>query len=156
MGSVRWLSAQEQEVFRAFARPARRFFVAVDRELRRDAGMSRTAFEILWLLARQDPDRPLRMGDLADALGTAASRVTQVLDRMQADGWVRRQAGAPDARVQHAVITDAGQAALSRGAACHARSVRVHLLDPLGPAERAELVRIGGLMMGHFDSEPGS
>lgn len=157
MEDAGWLDADEQAVFRAFSRPARRFFVAVDRDLRRDVGVSRAGFEILWLLAAQDPEHPLRMGDLADALGAGPSRVTQAVDRMEAEGWVRRQAGTADARVQHATVTEAGVATLRRAAACHARSVRTHLLDQLDEEDRQDLVRIGDRLLSHLTTaSPGS
>ena len=67
-------------------------------------------------LARS-PGRRLRMTDLAGQTSLSTSGVTRVVDRMDRDGLVRREACASDRRSSYAVITDAGLARLDDGAA---------------------------------------
>ena len=58
-------------------------------------------------LARS-PGHRLRMTDLAAQTSLSTSGVTRVVDRMERDGLVRREACPSDRRSSYAVITDAG------------------------------------------------
>lgn len=62
-------------------------------------------------LARS-PQQRLRMTDLAGQTSLSTSGCTRVVDRMDRDGLVRREACATDRRSSYAVITDEGQARL--------------------------------------------
>jgi DNA-binding MarR family transcriptional regulator len=69
--------------------------------------LSAVEFEVLLRLARS-PGNRLRMTDLAGQTSLSTSGVTRVVDRMDRDGLVRREACASDRRSSYAVITDAG------------------------------------------------
>ncbi|HET6480807.1 MAG TPA: MarR family transcriptional regulator [Actinoplanes sp.] len=69
--------------------------------------LSGVEFEVLMRLARS-PGRRLRMTDLAGQTSLSTSGVTRVVDRMDRDGLVRREACASDRRSSFAVITDDG------------------------------------------------
>ena len=58
----------------------------------------------------------LQLGQLADRLSCVKSNVTQLVDRLEADGLVSRTADAADRRSRLAVLTDAGRKAHVRGA----------------------------------------
>ena len=73
--------------------------------------LSGVEFEVLMRLARS-PQKRLRMTDLAGQTSLSTSGCTRVVDRMDRDGLVRREACATDRRSSYAVITDAGQARL--------------------------------------------
>jgi len=51
----------------------------------------------------------LTLGDLAQKLACVRSNVTQLVDRLESDGLVRREADPADRRSIRAVITDAGR-----------------------------------------------
>ncbi|WP_250000605.1 MarR family transcriptional regulator [Actinoplanes sp. M2I2] len=70
--------------------------------------LSGVEFEVLMRLARS-PGRRLRMTDLAGQTSLSTSGVTRVVDRMERDGLVRREACPSDRRSSFAVITDAGR-----------------------------------------------
>src|SRR5262245_5099873 len=55
-----------------------------------------------------EPDVPIPMGRLADALACDASNVTGLVDRLESRGLVRRQPSAEDRRVKVLVLTPAG------------------------------------------------
>src|SRR5438046_5793663 len=55
-----------------------------------------------------EPDRPIRMGRLAEALACDASNVTGLVDRLESRGFVRRRASAEDRRVKVLELTPAG------------------------------------------------
>jgi DNA-binding MarR family transcriptional regulator len=75
-------------------------------------GVSPVEFEVLMRLART-PGHRLRMTDLSAQTTLSTSGVTRVVDRMERDGTVVRQACPTDRRSSYAVITGAGLAKLT-------------------------------------------
>ena len=69
------------------------------------------------LRALADADGPLPLGQLAGRLSCVKSNITQLVDRLEADGLVSRTADTADRRSRLAVLTDTGRAAHVRGAA---------------------------------------
>src|SRR3977135_873498 len=55
-----------------------------------------------------EPDRPIPMGRLAEALACDASNVTGLVDRLESRGLVRRQPSAGDRRVKVLELTSTG------------------------------------------------
>jgi len=55
---------------------------------------------------------PLRLGDLAAASRVAQPTMTKIVEGLEAQGWVRREADPADARARLVVITEAGELAL--------------------------------------------
>jgi MarR family 2-MHQ and catechol resistance regulon transcriptional repressor len=74
--------------------------------------LSSVEFEVLLRLARS-PKQRLRMTDLAGQTSLSTSGCTRVVDRMDRDGLVRREACATDHRSSYAVITETGLARLN-------------------------------------------
>ncbi len=74
--------------------------------------VSLAEFDVLIRLGRS-PDNRLRMSDLAAQTILSTSGVTRVVDRLERDGLVARQACPSDRRGSFAVLTDAGSARLA-------------------------------------------
>src|SRR5437016_10505539 len=55
-----------------------------------------------------EPDRPIPMGRIAEALACDASNVTGLVDRLESRGLVRRQPSPEDRRVKVLQLTPAG------------------------------------------------
>jgi DNA-binding MarR family transcriptional regulator len=55
-----------------------------------------------------EPNRPVPMGRLAEALACDASNVTGLVDRLESRGLVRRDSAAEDRRVKVLALTPAG------------------------------------------------
>ena len=55
-----------------------------------------------------EPDRPMPMGRLAEALACDASNVTGLIDRLESRGLIRRHSSAADRRVKALELTPAG------------------------------------------------
>jgi DNA-binding MarR family transcriptional regulator len=70
-----------------------------------------TWFDVLVSL-EASPHRRLRLGDLADAVLLTRAGLSRLLDRVEAAGYLRREACAEDGRGMFAAITDAGRAAV--------------------------------------------
>jgi DNA-binding MarR family transcriptional regulator len=72
-----------------------------------DAGLSAAKFSVLSELVRSG--EALALGELASRLACVRSNMTQLVDRLEADGLVRRVADPADRRSVKAQITDEGQ-----------------------------------------------
>src|SRR6266513_862230 len=71
-----------------------------------------------------DAGGSLPLGQLAERLACVKSNVTQLVDRLEADGLVSREADPNDRRSRLAVLTDAGRRAYARGSEIHQRTER--------------------------------
>jgi DNA-binding MarR family transcriptional regulator len=78
-----------------------------------DVGLSLAKLAALHRLTEAGESLPL--GRLAERLSCVKSNVTQLVDRLEADGLVNRAADPNDRRSRLAVLTAAGRAAHSRG-----------------------------------------
>ena len=108
---------------------------ALDRQLRKDAGMSHDDYRILSRLHRE-PGRRLRMSVLADEVGFSPSRLSHAVGRLEGEGWVSRTPGDTDRRVVEAGLTDAGVDRVREVSVGHLDQVRHLVFDTLGQ-ERA-------------------
>ena len=66
----------------------------------------------------------LALGQLAERIACVKSNVTQLVDRLEAEGLVRRETDPSDRRVVRAVITPEGQRRCAEGARARARAER--------------------------------
>ncbi|MDQ6873697.1 MAG: MarR family transcriptional regulator [Actinomycetota bacterium] len=145
----RWLSGDEQRVWRAFLEAHRLLADELEREMQRAAGMPHAYYEVLVRLSEAD-GRALRMSELAERSRSSRSRLSHAVGRLEEAGWVRRQACPTDARGAVAVLTDEGFAALEAAAPGHVEAVRRHLFDPLTPAQVSQLGDISRAVREHL------
>ncbi|GAB2513686.1 MarR family winged helix-turn-helix transcriptional regulator [Nocardia heshunensis] len=108
------------------------------RELHAD--MSRAAGllvnEYMTLMALSEaPDRRLRMAALSREAGVSPSRMTRVIDGLQARGLVSKETSSADARGNEAVLTDAGFTKVREAWPTHLRSVRARAFDRIDPRD---------------------
>jgi DNA-binding MarR family transcriptional regulator len=78
-------------------------------------GLSMAKFSVLSELVRSR--EPLALSELAARLSCVRSNMTQLVDRLQADGLVERVADPSDRRSVRASLTDAGKVRQQAGAA---------------------------------------
>src|SRR5215471_9901947 len=78
-----------------------------------DVGLSLAKLAALHRLTEAGESLPL--GQLAERLSCVKSNVTQLVDRLEADGLVSRTGDPNDRRSRLAVLTEAGRAAYSKG-----------------------------------------
>jgi DNA-binding MarR family transcriptional regulator len=87
-----------------------------------------------------EPGRPVAMGRLAQTLSCDASNVTGLIDRLEARGYIRRQASPDDRRVKVLELTPAGCRRRAE-LISHLKSALVPLVR-LSPSEQRKLVRL--------------
>jgi DNA-binding MarR family transcriptional regulator len=150
---TRWLDDDEQRTWRAFLTAERLLFDRLERQLQRDSGLPHTYYEILVRLS-EAPDKTLRMSQLADSSLSSRSRLSHAVARLEAAGWVRRQACAEDRRGAFAVLTPEGMAKLEQTAPGHVEEVRSSLLDPLTPEQLRALRKISEALVAHLSDAP--
>jgi len=142
---TRWLSADEQQAWRALLTACQTLFGAIDAQLQRDAGLPHGYYEILVRLS-ESPGRALRMSQLAEASTFSKSRLSHAVARLEERGWVRRTSCPTDRRGQVAELTDQGFSALAAAAPGHVTQVRRSLIDQLSPEQVRQLGEISALI----------
>ncbi|NKQ52801.1 MarR family transcriptional regulator [Amycolatopsis sp. K13G38] len=141
MSGTRWLSDDEQRVWREFSAAIDMVRGHVEGQLQRDAAMPHTYYEVLVRLS-EAPGRTLRMSELADRSRSSRSRLSHAVARLEANGWVRREHCATDKRGANATLTPEGFAALEAAAPGHVEAVREALFDALTPEQVCQLGEI--------------
>ncbi len=104
-------------------------------------GLSYPKFEVLHYL--RNAGDPLSLSKLADCQQCARSNITQLVDRLEAEGLVRRVDDPADRRSVLAELTPAGASLADQGAA-QIEAVRVEFAACYSDEERAELARLLG------------
>jgi len=136
--SPRWLDADERETWLAVISLTIRLPAALDRQLRRDAGIGHFEYQVLAGLS-EAPDRTLRISELAEFADGSLPRVSQVVSRLERRGWVRRGSDPTDGRYTLATLTDTGWDKVVATAPGHVEQARRLVIDRFDPAERARL-----------------
>lgn len=146
MTQPRWLSDEQQQVWRRFVQVLIKMPAALEAQLQRDAGLTHMGYLVLITLSERD-DRRLAMSRLAKLASASLSRLSHVVARLEAQGWVRRERDPGDGRVQIAVLTDAGYAKVVDSAPGHAEAVQQLLFDRLTPAQMRQLARLADALL---------
>jgi DNA-binding MarR family transcriptional regulator len=126
------------EVWRTFLRAHAHTMRELERELLAETGMPLGWYDVLLQLA-EAPERRLRMADLADRVLLSRSGLTRLIDRLQAEGLVRREPSPDDARGTFTVLTAEGLARLRGAAPVHLAGVSTHWLAHFTDDELHEL-----------------
>jgi DNA-binding MarR family transcriptional regulator len=141
MDEPQWLTDEQQHTWRQFVSLLVKLPAALEAQLQRDAGLTHMGYFVLATLSDRD-DRQLPMSRLAANASASLSRLSHVVSRLEAKGWVRRERCPDDGRVQIAVLTDEGHAKLVEVAPGHVDAVRSLVFDQLSAAQTRQLTRI--------------
>ncbi|MEV4612695.1 MarR family transcriptional regulator [Kitasatospora sp. NPDC049258] len=154
MDQPRWLDEREMAAWRGFVAASNLVARHVERQLKEDAGLSHTQYEILVQLSAA-PDGALRMTDLADRLVTSKSGLTYQVTQLEKAGLVARRSCASDVRGVFAEITDEGWRTLRAAAPGHVAAVREALIDILTPEQLAAVADSLGTVSDHLRGSDG-
>jgi MarR family transcriptional regulator for hemolysin len=125
-----------EALFSLMAQVTRQWRRVLDRRLQ-PLGMTQATWLALLYLARAGS--PLRQKELAASMALDTSSLVRLLDRLQADGLVQRQADAGDRRAHALSLTDRGR-------------VQVGKVEAVVRQARAEVLRdfdLQGLQVAH-------
>lgn len=132
------LSVRELGAWRSFLRAHSQISRTLEAELVAEHDLPLPSYDVLLQLAEAE-GRRLRMTELADRVLLSRSGLTRLVDRLERDGLVERQACPNDARGTHAVLTDGGLARLRDAAPTHLRGVAEHVTSRLTDDELDQL-----------------
>lgn len=135
---MEWLTGEQQAAWRPFVALLLRLPAALDAQLQRDAGLNHFDYLVLSGLS-EAPERTLRMSELAATANSSMSRLSHVVSRLEAKGWVRREPCPGDGRFINAVLTDEGWQKVVETAPGHVAAVRELLVEPLSQEEFRQL-----------------
>lgn len=148
--AARWLDPEEQQAWIALTGVLVKLPPALDAQLLRDSELSTFEYFVLSGLSHE-PDRTLRMSELAVFTNGSLSRLSHVVKRLEARGWVRREPCPDNGRYVHAVLTDAGWEKLVQAAPGHVEAVRRLVFDGLSAEQVQQLREIGRAIQARID-----
>jgi DNA-binding MarR family transcriptional regulator len=136
----RWLSSEQQRVWRAYLLGSALLQERIDADLR-PFGLDRAEYEILVVLSESD-DQRLRMAELADAVHQSRSRLTHTISRMENAKLVKRANCPTDRRGVWAELTAEGFELIKQAAPTHVETVRRNFVEVMSEEDYAVVGRV--------------
>ncbi len=152
MTEVRWLNPEERAVWLRLVAVLNLLPATLDAQLHRDEDLTLFEYYCLAMLS-EAPERKLRMTALAARTNAALPRLSRVISGLEHSGLVVREPCPGDRRATNAVLTPAGWDKIVQAAPGHVTAVRELVLDPLTPAQLAQLGRICERLLVRLDPE---
>jgi DNA-binding MarR family transcriptional regulator len=141
----RWLSPDEQQAWIGVTAVMWLLPAPLDAQLQRDSGLNLFDYFVLSSLSMAD-GRQRRMSDLASQSNASPSRVSNVVGRLERQGWVTRHTDLHDRRSTVATLTETGWDKVVAAAPGHVTAVRRVLVDRLTPAQLTALRDVGAVV----------
>jgi DNA-binding MarR family transcriptional regulator len=113
----------------------------LDAELDAAHALPLTSYDVLIYL-QSAPGKRLRMAELADSVLLSRSGVTRLVDRLEREGLLVRDACVDDGRGLFAVLTDKGEELLARARPTHLAGVRERFLRHFSEDELRTLAQL--------------
>ena len=133
-----WLDGEETDAWMALVGVLLTLPGALDSQLQHDSGMTFFEYSVMAGLSAEATQQ-LRMSDLAAFANGSLPRLSQVVSRLEAKGWVRRQRDPDDGRATLAVLTADGMRQMGAAAPGHVAAVRRLVFDQLTQAQVCQL-----------------
>jgi DNA-binding MarR family transcriptional regulator len=141
-----WLDEKQLDAWLRFSRVLIQLPAELDSEMQRLAGLTNFEYNVLAGLS-ESPNRTMRISTLADYARGSLSRLSHLIKRLEARGWVRRELDPQDGRYTNAILTDQGYAKVVATAPGHVELVRRLVVDALTPAQLRQLGDLSGRLM---------
>ena len=146
----KWLTPAQLEAWQALTLLLARLPTALEAQLQRDSQLSYIEYYALAALSEQ-PDRMMRMSELAMLTNAELSRLSHLITRLQKRGYVRREPDPDDGRYTNAVLTDAGYDLVVAAAPGHVAAVRELVIDALDDTALAALQKSAERIIARID-----
>jgi DNA-binding MarR family transcriptional regulator len=134
-------STEELTAWRLFLRSHAIVLRRLETDLMHEHQLPLASYDVLVQLV-EAPEHRLRMTELADAVLLSRSGLTRLVDRLEREGLVERQACVEDARGLFAVLTDSGLNRLRQASPTHLRGIQDYAVGRLSHDELHEFVRL--------------
>lgn len=150
MTETPWLDDDEMAAWLALVGVLLRLGPALDSQAQRDAGMTHFDYQVMAMLSGA-PDRRLAMSELAAWTNSSLSRLSHVVKKLEARGWLARSPSPTNRRVTECELTPHGYDVLVAAAPGHVRAVRSLVLDGLSPEQVRQLATIATTVRANLD-----
>jgi DNA-binding MarR family transcriptional regulator len=147
----RWLTAEEVESWISIVRLATWLPWSIDQQLQRDSGLGMVEYQVLAMLS-ESPEYTMRMSSLAEITNASLSRLSHLVKRLEARGFLYRETDPVDGRYTNAVLTAAGLRILESAAPGHVEHVRALVIDVLTPEQLRRLARDAERIVSRIDT----
>jgi MarR family transcriptional regulator for hemolysin len=141
------MKSPEERFAEALHLTAHGWRTALDRRLR-PLGYSRSRWMVLLHVSRADG---ISHRELADLMGIEAATLVRLVDRMEAEGLLKRRTGEADRRVKHLHLSAAGKLEVARVWAS-AADLRKEILSGLSKAEITATLEVLQKIRGKLDA----
>ena len=143
-------NAEQLAAWRMFLRAHASLTRRLEADLLFEHQLPLASYDVLVQLV-EAPERRLRMTELADKVLLSRSGLTRLVDRLEREGLVRREACETDARGLFAVLTDEGFGRLRTAAPTHLRGIEDYVVSRFDDAELAALGALLGRLLPDTD-----
>ncbi len=150
ISDVRWLTQSENEAWVALVDLMFRLPSTLESDLQRESNLSFYEYMVLAMLS-EHPERTLGMGYLANLTSGSLSRLSHVIKRLEAAGYVTRTRSTKDKRHTNAHLTDAGYEKIVASAPSHVTKARETVFDSLTQEQVAQLSEIANAIRENLD-----
>jgi DNA-binding MarR family transcriptional regulator len=125
---------------------------AIEQELKLHGEISLTWYDVLLVLDKA-PEKRLRMSEVANRIVLSRSAVTRSVDRLEDEGYLRRERCGHDERGAYAVLTPKGARALSKARPVYWAGITKHFAGSLTETEISTLDRILTKVLDAFEGK---
>ncbi len=120
--------------WKAFLKAHRSVIDKIEDDLAKAKAVPLTSYDVLLELS-QAPNRKLRMSELAAQVVLSRSGLTRLVDRLEKEGYLVREADPNDRRGTRAVLTQKGFEALKKAWPIYAQSINSYFANLLSEQE---------------------
>ncbi|MGJ9424218.1 MarR family winged helix-turn-helix transcriptional regulator [Nesterenkonia halotolerans] len=152
MTETNWLSDDERVAWVRFTAVLELLPPALDLQLGVDEGLTHFDYFTLAMLS-EAPGRILRTSALAARTNATLPRLSRVVSRLEAAGFVERAPCPEDRRATNVSLTEAGRQKVVHAAPGHLAAVRRFVIDQLTPEQVRQLSDISAAMLQQLDPE---
>jgi DNA-binding MarR family transcriptional regulator len=121
----------------------------IEEDLKEEGEISLTWYDVLLALENALENR-LRMGEIADRIVLSRSALTRSVDKLEAEGYLRRERCDHDERGAYAVLTKNGQRALAEARPVYWAGIKKYFAGNLTDADISNLESILEKILAHF------
>ncbi|WP_382303988.1 MarR family winged helix-turn-helix transcriptional regulator [Herbiconiux sp. UC225_62] len=152
METPRWLTPEQLRAWIRFESVVELLPTVLDSQLQHDAQLTHFEYLVLAKLS-EAPQHVLRMTHLAAVTNATLPRLSHVVSRLEARGYVERVPCAEDRRATNAHLTDDGWQKVVATAPGHVKNVRAHVIDLLSDEQVGQLDEIMAALLQKLDPQ---